>query len=313
MVEPIKWKQQLLLAKKEVTYGVDPTLTGANNAILAKNVELRPMEGEDVSRDLLQQYLSAQATVPAGLYVVISFDTELAGSGTAGVAPAWGVLALGAGCAEVIVADASVTYSPVTEDHDSIWFKFWLGGTCHAFCGSRGTGVLTINAQGIPVIRWTFTGLFLDPADVVRVVANFAAYQKPLIASKAYTPNFKVNDVALTMRSFVLNLGNQVERRLLVPDEKIMIVDRAEALDVTVEVVPLAAFNPFALAKAQTQVPVTITHGVNGGNIITINAPHSQMKRPQPATNSQGIAERVLNLTPLPTDAGDDQFSIVLT
>ncbi|GEC14293.1 phage tail tube protein [Nitrobacter winogradskyi] len=313
MADSIKWRHQLLLAKIEASYATDPTLTGSNNAILAKNIELRPMEGEDVSRDLLQAFLSAQATVPAGLHVVISFDTELAGSGAAGTAPAWGVLAIGCGCAETISEDTSVTYSPVSDDEESLYFKYWLGGICHAFAGARGTGVLTISAQGIPTIRWTFTGLFIDPADVTRATGTFTAYQKPLIASKAHTPQFKINDVALTMRSFAFNLGCQVERRLLVPDEKIVIVDRAESIDATVEVTALATFNPFSLAKAQTRVPVTITHGITAGNIVTVNAPTSQVRRPDPATNSQGVAERVIRLTPLSTDSGNDQFSIVLT
>lgn len=313
MFEPIRWRYMVLLAKPEVTYAADPTLTGASDAILAKNIELRPMEGEDVSRDLIQAYLSGQATIPAGLYITIAFDTELAGSGTAGAAPAWGPLLRGCGCAETEVADTSVTYSPISEDEESLYIKFWLGNTLHALCGARGSGVLTINAQGIPTIRWTFTGLFIDPAEVARAVASFAAYQKPLIANKANTPNFKVNTVALTMRNFSLNIGNQVERRLLIPDEQIIIVDRAEALDATVQVTTLTVFDPFALAKAQTRVPVTITHGTVAGNIVTVTAPTCQVKRPQPATNSQGVAERPLNFTPLPTDAGNDQFSIVLT
>ena len=309
---PVFFRQMVLLAKIELAYATDPTLTGAANAILAKNVTLRPMEGEDVSRDLIQDYLAGQATIPTGLRVVIEFETELAGSGTAGVAPGWGMLMRGAAFAEVIVADTSVSYSPITDGQESLYFKYWLGGTLHAFAGARGTGVIRLNAQGIPVIAWTFTGLWIAPADVARAVPVVTAFKKPLIAAKANTPTFTVNSVTLALRDWSLNLGNDVQPRFLVNKEEILVVNRAEALDVTVEVTTLATFNPFALAAAQTLVPVQFVHGTTAGNIITFDAPTCQIKRPPAAQNNQGIAERQLNLAPLPA-SGNDQIEITLT
>lgn len=312
MANPVYMREMVLLAKPEVTPGVDPTLTGAANAILAKNVTLRPMEGSDVSRELVLGYFGNQGTIPAGLHVVIEFETEFAGSGDPGTPPAWGVLMRGSAWAEVIAADTSVTYSRITNNQESLYFKYWLGGTLHALSFAKGDGVLTENAQGIPVIRWTFTGLWVDPADVARATPTFAAYVEPLVVSKTNTPVFTVNAVPLVMRNFSLNFGNDVQTRLLVNRESIMIVNSAEALDVTVEVTPLGTFNPFALAKARTLVPVVITHGLVAGNIITVTAPKCQVKRPGAATENQGVAERVLNLSPLP-DAGNDQLSIVFT
>lgn len=313
MPSQLKYRQMVLLAKIEQTYGTDPTLTGADNAILAKNVSIQPMEGEDVDRDLILAYLGGHATIPSGLRTVITFETEIAGSGTAGVAPAWGIFMRGAGCAEVIEDDTSVTYSPISDAMESLYIKFWLSGTLHALLGARGTGVATINAQDIPVIRWTFTGLWVAPADVARATPTLTAFKKPLIASKANTPTFTVNAVALVMRNYAFNLGNQVQPRLLIGREEIMIVDRAESIDITVEATPLATFDPYGLANAQTQVPVAIVHGTAAGNIATLSAPTSQVKRPTGYQNNQGVAEWPLSLTPLPTDAGNDQFSLILT
>src|ERR1044072_5812257 len=106
--EPIRWREKVLLAKIEATYGVDPAPTGGANAILATNCELRPMEGEDVSRQLERPFLGAQETVAVSLHSILTFSTELAGSGTAGVAPGWGPLARAAAMAQAIVADTSV-------------------------------------------------------------------------------------------------------------------------------------------------------------------------------------------------------------
>jgi hypothetical protein len=311
MVDQVFFRRMVLLAKLESAYATDPTLTGAANAILASDITLRPMEGQDVPRNLIRDYLSGEATIPAGLHAVIEYSTELAGSGTAGTAPAWGPLMLACGFTETIVADTSVAYTPVSDDMDSLYIKFWLGSTLHALKGVRGNATIGLDAQGIPRIRWTFTGLWVPPAEVSRATPTLTAFKKPKIAAAANT-SFELNSVALALRSWSLNLGNQVEGRFLVNTEKVIISDRAETLDLTVEVTPLSDFDPFALAEAGTLVPAEIVHGTTAGNIITIAAPTCQLKRPGAATNNQGIAERPLSLSPLPT-SGDDQFSLTLT
>jgi hypothetical protein len=307
------WRKKVLLAKLETAYGIDPTLTGAANAILAQDVTIRPMEGQDVPRDLIQAYLGGQATIPAELRTVIEFSTELAGSGTAGLAPGWGPLMRGCGCAQVIVADTSVAYNPVSEAMESLYIKYWLDGTLHALRGVRGTATIGLDAQGVPRIRWTFTGIWIPPADVVPVAPTLTGFQKPLIVTDANTPDFTVNAVSLVGRSFNLNLGNQVEHRFLINKHEIEIVDRAEQLDLVCEATPLATFNPFALAEAQTLVPAAIVHGTVPGNIITISAPTCQVRRPTAYQNNQGKVEWPLNLAPLPAGNGNNQFTLTLT
>lgn len=313
MSNPIFSRLMVLLAKIEVTYGTDPTLTGAANAILAQDITIRPMEGEDVPRNLIQAYLGGQATIPAGLRVVIEFSTELAASGAAGTAPGWGPLLRACGCAQTIVAATSVTYNPITDSMESLYLKFWLGTTLHAIKGARGDATIGVNAQGIPSIRWTFTGLWVAPVDAAAATPTMTGFIKPLIGSAVNTPTFTINAVAMVLRSWSLKLGNKVEPRLLIGRENILIVDRAEALDAVVEVQPLGTFDPFSLANAQTLVAANIVHGITAGNIITIGAPTAQIKRPTSYQNNQGVAERPLNLSPLPSAAGNDQFSIALT
>jgi hypothetical protein len=312
MANPIFFRLMVLLAKIESAYATDPTLTGAANAVLARNISINPMNGQDVSRDLIRSYLGNQGSIPAGLTVVLTFETEIAGSGAAGTSPGWGVLARGVGCAEVIVAATSVTYSPVSDTMESLYLKFWIGNTLHALKGSCGTGKATLNAQGIPVIQWTITGLFIPPSEVTRATPTLTAFQKPLLVTNANTPVFTVNGVSLVMRNFAFDFGNKVEPRLLIGREDVLITDRAEAIDVTCEAVPVSTFDPYGLALAQTLVPVVITHGTAPGNIVTLNAPTSQLERPKGYQNNQGIAEWQLSLKPQP-NAGNDQFSIVLT
>ena len=234
MPSPIKWRSKILLTELEAVYGTDPT-PAAGNAILAKNVEIKPMEGDDVSRDIENPYLGGQAEIPTALRSTITFSTELVGSGAAGTAPAWGPLARGCGLAEVIAAATSVTYSPITDNMESVTFHFWIGDTRHVLTGCRGTAQLTANAQGIPEIRWTFTGLWNEPTSSARITPDFSSFKKPKIATSSNTPTFNVNGVSLVLRNFGLNLNCDVQPRLLIGREEILIVGRDEEISIQVK------------------------------------------------------------------------------
>lgn len=312
MAEPIKWKSKVLLAKIESVYGTDPTPTGLANAILATNVTLQPMEGEDVSRELERPYLGAQETIPAGLRSVLSFSTELAGSGTAGDVPAWGALARACAMAETIDVGVSVAYSPISAAMESAAIYFWIGDTKHVLLGCRGTTEIMLDAQGIPHLQWTITGLWTQPAESAAATPDLSTFIEPLIATKANTPTFSVNAVALVLRSYKFTLGNDVQPRLLVGREQIIIPDRSSQLVCNVEAVPLSTLNPFALANARTRVAVSLVHGTVAGNIATVACPTAQVKRMTGYEQNQNILEWPLPFALLP-DAGNDEFSITLT
>jgi hypothetical protein len=312
MPDAIKWRSKIILAKLETSYGVDANPTGAANAILMTDVTFSPMEGEDVSRNLERPYLGANEEFKTALRYVLTGSTELAGSGTAGTAPAWGALARACGLAEVVTPNTSVEYVPVSQQHESATIHFWIGGTRHVMRGCRGTAVIAINAQGIPVIRWTLTGLWTQPGEQARPTPDFSAWQKPLIATDANTPTFTLGGTSLVLRSFEFSLGNDVQPRLLINREEIMIVDRAEEIAATVEAVPLTTFDPFDHAVDMTTIPLALTHGTAAGNIVAITAPKCSVRRPTGYENQQGVLEWPLRLTPLPT-VGDDQFTLTLT
>lgn len=309
---PIFFRSKILLFKTDATYGTDPVPTGAANAVLAVDVKLMPMEGQDLSRELDLPYLAAEPTIPADLHMKLSFKVELAPSGAAGTAPAWGPLLRACGCAQTIVAATSVTYNPVSSGHESGTFYFWLGGTQYKMLGSRGNAKFTIGASGIPYIEFEFTGLFSVATEVVRPTPTLTGFQKPLVASKTNTPVFTLGGTALVMRQFNLDLGNQIEPRFLINSESIMLVDRAEKLSVTVEAEPLTLVNPYQLAAGAATTAVVLQHGVLAGARATINVPLAQMQRPAGLEQAQNIVEWPLSLIPL-ANSGNDQWTLVLS
>lgn len=316
MAEPIKFKSKIILVKVEPAnaYGVDAGPTALLNAMLLTDVQIQPMEGEDVSRNLELPYLGAQEEIPSAFRAVLTGSFELVGSGTAGTAPAWAPMLRACGVAEVITAGTSVEYSPVSDDHESVTASLQIGPWRHLILGGRGTAVLSMNAQGIPVARVTITGLFVRPADQARPAnVDLTKFQGPQVATKANTPTFTIGGAPFVLRSYELNLGNDVQPRLLIGTERIVIVDRAEALTVTVEGVPYATYNPFAIAEDRTQQAVVIQHGTIVGRKVTITAGQAQQKRPSGIAQQQNIVEWPLAFVPLPTTAGNDQWKITLT
>jgi hypothetical protein len=84
---PLLIRKSLILVKTEVTYGVDPTPTGAADAVLVRNLAVTPLQSDVVSRDLIRPYMGASEQLLANTRVQCTFSVELAGSGTAGTAP----------------------------------------------------------------------------------------------------------------------------------------------------------------------------------------------------------------------------------
>ena len=316
MPSPIRWKSKVILFKAESSYGVDPTPTGSANAMLMTDVAYSPMEGEDVSRDLEFPYLAAQGMIPVGERVRLRGKVELAPAGTAGVAPSWGPLLRACGVSETIVSDTSVTYAPITDSQESGTLYFWIGGTKQIVKGMRGDVTLRFPAQRLPYLEFDMTGLFGDPAEATPATPTLTGFQKPLVVTKANTPTFTVNPgggaVSLVMREFSMSLNNQVEPRLLIGTEQVIIVDRQESALARVEAVPLSTLDPFALAKAQTACAVSLIHGTVAGAIATLSIPTAQVKRMPDYQNQQNILEWDLGLIPLPA-SGNDQWSLALT
>ena len=313
MTTPLSWRSKILLFKIETTYGVDAVPVVGTDAILATDVTLQPMEGSDVSRNLDLPYFGAEGTIPNELHQKLSFKVELAPSGTPGLPPAWGPLLRACGCSQVITNGVSVVYQPVTNNHDAGTFYLWIGTTRYVILGCRGTAKVTLNAQSIPYIEFSLTGLFTQPAETARGNPTLTAWRAPRVVSSANTPACLINSVAMVMRSFELDLACEIEPRFLVGAEAILITQRKELIRTQVEAEALTLINPFALAAAQTAVAVNVVHGVGAGNITNISVPSAQMQRPQGLENAQGIKEWPLTLQPRPSAAGNDQWSITTT
>lgn len=307
-----KMQKLALLAKIETTYGTDATPTGAANAMLVKNVTITPLEGEEIQRDLTMPYFGSQGVILAGTYGKIDFEIELSGSGAAGTAPFWGVLARACALSETIVAATSVTYAPVSSGQESATIWWNLDGTRHVLLGSRGTMSLSMDSQKIPTLKFSLTGLLGTVTDTALPATTLPTPPKPLPPSKTNTPVFTIHGYSAVVEAFSLDLGNKVEPRLLIGSESIEHVDRAVTGSVTMQADQVASVDWQAKAISRARGALAVTHGTAAGNIIQIAAPALEVGKP-----TFGSSNNILNIG-LPFVAcpssvsGNDELSIVV-
>jgi hypothetical protein len=115
---PLLSRKRLILSKIESTYATDSSPAGTD-AILVRNLEITPLESDVVSRDLIRPYLGNYDQLLAQTRVVVTFQVEMAGSGTAGTAPRFNSLLRACGMSETITA-AAVTGSAVAAAANTI-------------------------------------------------------------------------------------------------------------------------------------------------------------------------------------------------
>ena len=308
----IFWRDKILIMEIETTYGTDAAPSGAG-AVLAKQVTLAPMEGQDLDRELELAHFGSQGTIPGELHSTLSFEVEIAPSGTAGTPPAWGDLLRACGCAETIVANTSVTYNPITNDPEALTFHFFNGETRYVLRGTRGTASFDLTANQIPKITFEFTGLFTLPSEQTRPTPVYGAWTRPQNVSRAFTALTFAGRTDLTMRKLMLNVANQIEPRFLVGPEEILITQKDELIECTVEAVPLTTYDPYAAALNQNEIAISLRHGVGAGKVATLATTRAQMQRPQGLETPQNITEWPLRLKPIPSSTGNDQWTLTLT
>ena len=305
-------RKRLIQVKKESTYGTDSTPIGTD-ALLVRNLEITPIEADVVSRDLIRNYLGNSPQLLAQTRVSITFQVELAGSGTAGTAPRYGAILQACGLSETIVASTSVTYAPVSSAFSSATIYFNNDGIRHILTGCRGTWSMSLEVGEIPKISFEFTGIFNAPTDETQPSPTFSNQADPVVVNSANTATLQVHGYAACLSAFSLDLANETPfRQLAGCTQQVMITDRKPEGEVTIEAPTIAAKNYFSAASTQTAGQFSWVHGTTAGNIVTFTAPTATLGSPE-YEDSDGIIMLKLPFMPQPTAAANDEFTLALT
>lgn len=303
-----KHNKLAMLHKRETTYGEDAAPVAAN-ALLGANVTITPIEGQEVSRDLLLPYLGNQGIVLAGIYGRVEFDLEIAGSGTVGEPPKIGSILRVAGMSETITPDQDVAYEIVEDAVESGSLYFISDKVQHVLLGGQANIAPSFTPSSIPRFRVTYLGLLGTITDVAAMpIVTNAGWTTPETVSKANT-SMSLHGWPSVAESLSVDLGNTLTPRFLIGDEKIMISDRKTTGTAVVEARSLAEVNWFDRALKRTRGELKLTHGKTAGNIVELTAPAVEVGKPSQG-QTDGIINYSLPLSLCPIE-GMDELKIV--
>jgi hypothetical protein len=306
-------RKSYVLVKSEVTYGSSSSPANTD-AVLVRNLELTPLAGDVVSRDLIRGYLGNSEQLIAKTYVELKFDVELAGSGTAGTAPRFGAALKAAGMAETTVASTSVTYAPVSSSPSSATIIYNTDGLNHLVTGCRGSFSIKAEVGQIPTISFTMVGIYNAPTDVSPVTVSYTNQATPLVFRQGNTSAFSIFSYSGLLQSFDFDVANATVYRQLVGSStgEVLITDRKPAGSCMIEAPTIATKDFFSIALGTATGGLTFLHGTTAGNRVTFNSPQTDITTPAYG-EQDGV--RMLNLpyVSVPTTAGNDEFSLAFT
>jgi len=307
-------QKRLLLIKPETTYGTSAN-PGASDALLCRSIEITPIQADTVNRDLIKNYLGNSEQYLTNERAEITFEVELAGSGTVGTAPRWGAAMRAAGFSQVISANTSVTYAPVSSGNESVTIDFHNDGIRHRITGARGTVSMNLEVSAVPTLSFTMTGLYSNPTDITLPTPSYGDQAQPLPTSFTNTTNFSALGFAGQMQSFSYEHSNEIVYRELVGQStgEVLVTNRGPQGSCVIEHPTIAQQNFYTAARSNSSSKgdITFQQGSSAGNIATFTV---KADIAQPAVSyDNGISMLTLPYIAVATNAGNNEASLVLT
>ena len=309
-------RKKFLIAKIESTYGTDPSPVGGSDAVQVTNLEITPIESDNVQAASYQGFIgnSTRGTLVANKRVSVTFDVELAGSGTAGTAPAFGPLLKSCGLSETIVSMTSVTYAPVSTSFSSATIYCFYDGTQHKITGARGTVSFNLTAGQFAVASFQFIGIYNAP-DGTALSGSFT------VANQAAA--LEVNDTNVTTATFSgvtssriesidLALNNELLYKETASNKEVLITNRAAGGTCVLEAPAIGTTDFFAKAVAVATGSTSIVLGATSGNIVTMNAAQTDITGCSYG-DTNGVISLSMPYLALPTTAGNNEMSLAFT
>lgn len=314
-----KTRNTIILAKIETTLGTDAVPTGAANALLVNEPSL-DYTYNNVDRDNIRSYLGASEQLVGSRFVTLGFTVEMAGSGAAGTAPAWGALMQGCGMAETITAAQRVEYNPISTGFKGLSIYYYDDGVLHKALGCMGNVEVLAEEGTIPKFRFSFVGIDGGITAVSNATPTLTAWQQPkavntdnsglVTLGATYSAGALSGGTTYCSKGVSFNMGNESQYlSMLGPCTGVDITNRAATGSLTLDLDAAAEVAAFTSVNAGTLSSVGMVHGNTAGHKVLLFAPAVQRINPSHQDNDGRIHIGFdLRLTPL---AGNDELRIV--
>jgi hypothetical protein len=306
-----KMRNLLVMAKEQTAFGTPATLAANQNAILTRSAMPSPIKATFTERGLVRPYFGNSDKVVSGEHAMLEFEVELAGSGTAGTAPALAPLLIGCGFAQTLSAGVSAAYNLVTPGYKFLTLACNLDGIQFLLTDALLDVSCEMNPKGIPVLKFTSIGKYNPPTDTsMPVNASFAAFMKPLAVSRTNTPTFTLHGTSPCVEAFSWALGNEQGWRERINCNGAERTDRKTTANLTIELPTVASRNWAETTRLGTSGALQVIHGTAAGHIVQIDAPNATVGSEPTISDSEGDAMLGLQLDLNPTTGNNE---LVLT
>ena len=312
-------RNTVILAKPETTISTDSEPTGADNAILVSDMSITPLDAQNIPRDLVRGYFGASEELVGTASVRVTFTSELAGSGTAGIAPAWGNLLLACAFAEsVLETPDRVEYRPITDALKTNTIHYHDSGVLHKLLGAMGNVRLSARVGQRPTMQFDFVGKDGGVSAVPNATPTLTAWKTPVALTMANVVDLTLGatyaDGALTggttypSTGIDLDMGNEVVFTPLLSSETVDVTNRAATGSIELDLTAAQEVTFMQTVKANTTQSLALTIGTTSGSKIILFMPSVQLVTPSKAElNGKRLIGFGLRVLP---SSGNDELLI---
>jgi hypothetical protein len=312
-------KNTLISAALQSAIGTAATPTGAANAVLVTDFSLTPLDAQNIDRNLLRGFFGGSEQLVGPGSVKLSYSVELAGSGTAATAPAWGKLLQACAVGEgMLTTPARVEYSPVSTGLKAMTQYYYDDGVLHKLVDCMGDFTISAKVGDRPLLKFDWIGLD-GGISVASDTGTFTPWKKPVAMTKAnvvdimlggtYSAGAITGGTAYSSTGLELKAGNSVNFTALLSNETVDITDRASTGSIELDLTPAQEVALMANVKANVTQSLALTIGTTAGNKIILFNQAVQFLNPKPVDkNGKRLIGFDLRFVPV---NGNDEWLIV--
>lgn len=304
-------KNMVLLAKAQTAIDVEAVPTPALNSMLVRGMTPSIIDAEFVKRNNIRGYKGNFGSLAVGVHRMFEFEVELAGSGTAGLAPKWAALLMCCEMNETLVAVTSATYAFVGSGAPYLTLLTYLDDILIKMINCKGSASFEINPKGIPVIKFKMMGEYSTPTDATFPTGMvYTDFKKPLTVGKTNTPTCTFFGLSAAVQALSFDFANTLTWRDLIGFAGADSPDRAPTGNITFELPTIAAMNLGEIVRLGTEGEFQLIHGTLQGNIIEVKMSAVQIASKPTISNDNERAMVQVQFDILPT-LGNDEIVIV--
>jgi len=275
-------RKKQMIVSVEATKGTIETITNADVAILAEDIEYS-LGTEEIVRDPLRSTFSKYESIPGAQIATVTCRCEMKGSGIATTAPKWGTLLQGCGFAETInTGDIDYTLKSAEADSETLTIAVYNDGLCYICYGARGNVSFEMNANQVAYMNFTFVGIHSSITDAAMLsTLSYDTGIPPVFknSSTAFNIDGAWNDAVFSTFTLDLNCANVLREDANATNglSHAIISDRDPAGSIDLDAVLVAAQAFYTHLTTPTAGSITTTLGTTAGNKVTLTADKLQV------------------------------------